>query len=90
VFYTLAQVSNANNARTPVNVMWRSLVIADHSPHKLRRGDCELVEQFRDKVLPLFKTRNVESGMTCVPNQLSGSVIKLNFEVLTGSSAAHK
>ena len=52
VFYTLAPVSNANNASTPVNGMWRSVVIADHSPHELRRGDCELVEQFRDKVLP--------------------------------------
>ncbi len=89
-FYTLAPVVNADSASAPVNGVWRSVAIANRSPHELRLGDCELVEQFRDKVLPMFETRNLENGMTCVPNQLSGSVINLTFEVLAGSTAAHK
>jgi hypothetical protein len=89
-FYTLAPVVNAENTRSPTNGVWRAVMIADRSPREVALGDCELVEQFRDKVLPMFTTRNVDSRMTCVPNQLSGSVIKLKFEVFTGLPAAKK
>ena len=88
IFYSLAPAANAANAGndgTPVDGAWRSVVLADRSPRDLRLGDCELVEQFRDKVLPLFATRNVENAMTCIPNQLSGSLISLKFDVLTGA-----
>jgi hypothetical protein len=69
--------------------VWRSVRFADRSPRELALGDCELIEQFRDKVLPMFTTRSVESQMTCVPNQLSGSAINLRFEVL-GVPGANK
>jgi hypothetical protein len=90
VFYTLAPVQIAENASAPVNAAWRSVAIADRSPREVTLGDCELVEQFRDKVLPMFTTRNVESRMTCVPNQLAGSAINLKFEVLAGLPPAKK
>jgi hypothetical protein len=86
-FYTLSPLGNAENG-SPINGVWRSVLIADRSPRELALGDCELVEQFRDKVLPMFTTRNVDNRMTCVPNQLSGSVINLKFEVFTGLPAA--
>jgi hypothetical protein len=89
-FYTLAPVGDGENASPPVNGAWRPVVIADRSPRELALGDCELVEQFRDKVLPMFATRNVESGMTCVPNQLSGSVISLKFDVFAAVPVAKK
>jgi hypothetical protein len=90
-FYTLAPVRNGDNTDPSINAVWRSVAFADRSPRELRLGDCELVEQFRDKVLPMFATRNVENRMTCVPNQLSGSVINLKFEVLApkGFGATH-
>ena len=47
-------------------------------------GDCELVEQFRDRILPLLTTRNVVDETSCIPHQLSGSHIDLRFEVLQG------
>jgi hypothetical protein len=84
MFYTLEPAASADSANAPVSGMWRTVLFADRSPRDLRLGDCELVEQFRDKVLPLFTTRNVENGMTCLPNQLSGSVIRLKFEVFAG------
>jgi hypothetical protein len=87
-FYTLAPLQSGEHATAPINGAWRSVAIADRSPRELGLGDCELVEQFRDKVLPMFATRNVENRMTCVPNQLSGSVINLKFEVLAGLPAA--
>ena len=89
-FYTLAPAGTAEGAGAPVHGVWRSVALADRSPRDLRLGDCELVEQFRDKVLPMFKTRNVESGMTCVPHQLSGSSIQLKFEVFAPQAAAQK
>jgi hypothetical protein len=89
-FYTLAPVGNGENGTPPINGVWRSVALGDRSPREVRLGDCELVEQFRDKVLPMFTTRNVDNRMTCVPNQLSGSVINLKFEVFAGLPAAKK
>jgi hypothetical protein len=86
-FYALAPAVNGESASPPVNGMWRSVRIADRSPREVALGDCELVEQFRDKVLPMFTTRNLESRMTCVPNQLSGSAINLKFEVFAVAGA---
>jgi len=89
-FYTLAPIGNGENASPPINGVWRSVLIADRSPREVALGDCELIEQFRDKVLPMFTTRNVDNRMTCVPNQLSGSVINLKFEVFAGLPAKKK
>ena len=85
-FYTLVPVGTGDNASPPINGAWRAVALADRSPPELRLGDCELVEQFRDKVLPMFTTRNIDNRMTCVPNQLSGSVINLKFEGFAGLS----
>ncbi len=64
----------------PVEGMWRGVFLSDRSPLELRTGDCELVEQFRHWVLPMFTTRNLDDHTTCVPHQDSGSVIALRFE----------
>ena len=89
-FYTLAPAQTGENAGAPINAVWRSVAIADRSPREVRLGDCELVEQFRDKVLPMFTTRNVDNRISCVPNQLSGSAINLKFEVFAGLPTAKK
>jgi hypothetical protein len=82
-FYTLAPPGNdtAANAK-PIDGVWRPVTFAARSPRELQVGDCELIEQFRDRLLPMFTTRNVVSNMTCVPHQESGSVIDLKFESL--------
>ena len=80
-FYTLAPGGTDTPPGTkPVDGVWRPVSIADRSPRELLTGDCELVEQFRDNVLPMFTTRTVEDHTTCVPHQNSGSVIALRFE----------
>jgi len=33
-------------------------------------GDCELLEQIKQKLLPLFATRNVEFTSNCIPHQV--------------------
>ena len=63
-----------------VDGIWRPVSLADRSPRELSTGDCELVEQFRNNVLPMFTTRNVDDRTTCVPHQNSGSIIRLRFD----------
>jgi hypothetical protein len=85
-FYTLAPgqtgaVSGATPiGAAPVDGIWQPVSLADRSPRELSTGDCELVDQFRTAVLPMFTTRNIDNNTTCVPHQISGSVINLKFE----------
>jgi hypothetical protein len=86
-FYTLAPLAaNANEA--PVDGIWRVVAFGYQSPRGLQIGDCELVEQFKYQVLPMFTTRNVAQQTTCIPHQESGSVINLKFESLVAASPA--
>ena len=89
-FFTLAPGGNGVDPSTLVKGMWRSVAIAARSPREVALGDCELVEQFSSKVLPLFTTRNLANRMTCIPNQESGSAINLKFEVFAAVPVAKK
>lgn len=90
-FFTLAPVDPAKPAGDPViDGTWRPVAFASHKPRDLGTGDCELVEQFKSTVLPLFTTRNVTSNTTCIPHQLSGSRIDLRFEALTAAQKPAK
>jgi hypothetical protein len=87
-FYTLAPpAADASADAKPVAAVWRQVSLSALPPHDLARGDCELVEQFRHSVLPMFTTRNIEDHVTCVPHQLSGSNIDLRFESLAAAPA---
>ena len=80
-FYTLVPAgADSSSDGTPVSGTWRPVNFAVRSPRQLGVGDCELVEQFHSRLLPMFATRNVDSHTTCVPHQESGSVINLKFE----------
>lgn len=80
-FYTLLPANIAKTEGGPqVMGTWRPVTIASRSPREIRIGDCELVEQFRTQVLPMFTVRNINDHMTCVPNQESGSLINFKFE----------
>jgi hypothetical protein len=79
-FYTLSPASADSPAGSPVDGAWIPVALAYRQPSELDRGDCELVEQFRSSVLPMFATRQIENHTTCVPHQESGSVVDLKFE----------
>lgn len=68
----------------PVLGVWKPVVIKKNSPKGLEMGDCELVEVFRDRILPKFVTRDIQGDVNCIPHQLVGNRIDLRFEVLTG------
>lgn len=88
-FFTLAPPDPSKPADGPVvNGVWRPVALAARKPRDLMTGDCELVEQFKSNVLPMFTTRNVEGQTSCIPHQLSGSQIDLRFD--TFGVAPHK
>jgi hypothetical protein len=81
VFYTLAPVpASTAQGDKPVDGAWRPVALTVRSPRELALGDCELVEQFRTAVVPMFAARNIDNRTTCVPHQLSGSTINLKFD----------
>ena len=84
-FYTLAPLAadHAETGEKPVSGRWRAIAFAYQSPRDLQIGDCEVVEQFRTNLLPMFSTRNIEDRTTCIPHQESGSIINLQFEAFT-------
>ena len=85
-FYTLAPSgADASSGSKPVDGIWRPVSLTDRSPRELSTGDCELIEQFRNNVLPMFTTRNVDDHTTCIPYQNSGSIIGLRFESFTAA-----
>jgi hypothetical protein len=59
---------------------WKHVELSPHHPFDLETGDCELIEQFRDSVLPMFTIRNLKSSVTCVPHQDIGSY-SLSYDV---------
>jgi hypothetical protein len=80
-FYTLA-TPGADRVNDPpmVDGSWRPVKFMSRSPSQLGSGDCELIEQFRDHVLPMFTVRDIDDKTTCVPHQVSG--YSLAFESL--------
>jgi hypothetical protein len=82
-FYTLTPADSGTAPGSSVPGVWRAVAFAARRPRELGLGDCELIEQFRQQVLPMFTTRNVASNTTCIPHQESGSNIDLKFEAFT-------
>lgn len=48
----------------------------------LKDGDCELMEQMRDRVFGLLGVKVIESSLQCVPRQVSIGSIRMTVEVL--------
>ena len=88
-FYTLAPATGNGADGTAVNAQWLAVDLQARKPRELGTGDCELVDQFRTSVLPMFTTRNLDNRTTCVPHQESGSIIGLKFESLSAVPKAH-
>lgn len=85
VFHTPSlPAPDAKDVGEPVLARWKPVSLMRKQPRDLELGDCELVEQFRDRVLPAFTTRRLSSDIHCIPHQLSGTNFRLSYEVLEG------
>jgi hypothetical protein len=65
-----------------VQAAWKPVKLPQRASTLDAAGQCELLEQFNAKILPLFTTRNVDLHATCVPHQLEPLGTKLQAEVL--------
>jgi hypothetical protein len=66
-----AEASKVKNAGAPVQAEWKEVVLMPVNAGYNEEGDCELIEQFKQTFLPLFTTRKINYGSTCVPYQLT-------------------
>src|SRR5215469_11662990 len=65
------------NAPPAVAAHWQLVDLTQYHDPLRAAGDCELIEQIYQRILPLFTTRNVVFHSNCVPNQLQlGTVLK--------------
>jgi hypothetical protein len=67
---------------TAVAAHWKTVDLRLNRDALSESGDCELIEQIKQSILPLFTTRNVEYSSNCVPHQLSSGGTRLRAEVL--------
>lgn len=66
------------NAPPAVAAHWRLVDLTKYRDPLRAAGNCELIEQIKQRILPLFTTRNVEFRSNCVPNQLElGTVLRV-------------
>lgn len=79
-FYTLVGAAAGDAGAVPAT--WRKVQWTAHRPLQMGEGDCELVEQFHDQLLPMFTTRNVNNHTRCEPHEISPGDLNLEFEVL--------
>jgi len=60
----------------------RRIDFRDRPSGLVESGDCELIEQLRDKVFVPLGAKIVESHMNCVPHQLGVGIVNLSIDVL--------
>jgi hypothetical protein len=73
----------------PVPAHWKPLDLKLRDSFSNDSGECELVEQIRHSIVPLFATRNVDLQTSCIPHQASATRPSLKMEVLVADDAQH-
>ena len=76
----LEPASGAASDTVPAH--WKPVQVRLDRDPVAEAGQCELVEQIKQKLLPLFSTRDVEFKPNCVPHQLHPNGTRLRAEVL--------
>jgi hypothetical protein len=71
-----------------VAARWDAVKMDADIPRHRNSGDCELIEQVKKEVLPLFTTRNLTFRSSCFPHQASIAGAHLSVEVLRPAQPA--
>jgi hypothetical protein len=80
----------AGDSAASVPAQWKRIEVRLDRDPVWEAGDCELLEQIQQKILPQFTTRNVEYRSNCVPHQLSPGGTWLRAEVLIADQKGDK
>jgi hypothetical protein len=83
-----ASAATPSSGEPAVASHWRSVKLRLDRSALSEAGECELVEQVKQKILPLFTTRNVDYRNMCVPHQLNPGGTQLGADVLMADPAA--
>jgi hypothetical protein len=73
---------------TVVAAHWKNVVVAPKGDPLNAAGDCELTEQVKQRILPMFSTRNIDYSSNCIPNQLQVGGTRLSSDVLIADPPA--
>jgi hypothetical protein len=79
----------ADDKTPPVAAHWKPLDLKLRDSFATDSGECELVEQIKQKIVPLFATRNVELRTNCIPHQATATRPSLKLEVLVPDAVQH-
>jgi len=72
----------ADDKQPPVQAHWKPVDLKLRDSLSNDSGECELVEQIRTKLVPLFATRDVDLKDNCIPHQESATRPSLKMQVL--------
>lgn len=79
----------ADDKGPPVAAHWKPVDLKLRDSSITDSGECELVEQIRQKIVPLFATRNVDLKTSCIPHQATATRPTLRLEVLAPDDVQH-
>lgn len=85
-FHPAGEVNGANQGNggtqsPPIMGSWRTVLFSEpHSFPTLRFSDCELVSEFKDKLLGYFATRDMQANLPCIPFQSESGLYGLQFK----------
>ncbi len=54
-----------------ISAHWQNVEIMAANSSFEEQGNCELIQQFKEKFLPLFTTRHIRYQANCIPHQLT-------------------
>ncbi|HTV77389.1 MAG TPA: hypothetical protein VMF03_03985 [Steroidobacteraceae bacterium] len=61
---------------------WHTVDLAHQYQFRFDQGQCELLEQLKQKALPLFTTRNLMYHSSCVPHEVTPGDLQFRVDVL--------
>jgi hypothetical protein len=79
----------ADDKGPPVAAHWKPVDLKLRDSFTTDSGECELVEQIRHKIVPLFAARNVDLKTNCIPHQATATRPTLRLEVLAPDDVQH-
>jgi hypothetical protein len=74
--------ANAKESGPVVRAQWKHVKLKLDTDPLGEAGECELVEQLQQRVLPLFATRDVKFNPECIPHQLTLGGNELSADVM--------
>ena len=81
------EIGKVGNTPAPAT-RWQTVDLVKRTTYGLDHAPCELLEQLRDKALPLFTSRNLTFQSSCVPHQITLGEITFSVDVLRPAAPA--